>query len=147
MRGPAPFTAGLAADAPARSHDDARAALKETGLDSVASTFVTGIEAPREARLTPGADPAETPQGWVAGVRRPPEAGDVHRLTEILHESTKLRPWVLVARGPLTALHGSGLRHAVMYRLAAPIPSPSIHHIARSRLHASPDSSQEAPLP
>ncbi|MCL3999047.1 hypothetical protein [Streptomyces lavenduligriseus] len=42
-------------------HDSARSALKRAGLDAVADTRVTGIDAPREARLNIAVDPAETP--------------------------------------------------------------------------------------
>ncbi|MFD9061508.1 hypothetical protein ACFVZ3_08325 [Kitasatospora purpeofusca] len=41
-------------------HDSARTALAETGLDSLTGLSVTGIEAPREARLHLTADPQET---------------------------------------------------------------------------------------
>ncbi|MFW3470146.1 hypothetical protein ACN24M_01435 [Streptomyces microflavus] len=41
-------------------HDSARTALQEAGLELV-EVRVTGIDAPREARLTVAADPAETP--------------------------------------------------------------------------------------
>ncbi|MHA4816078.1 hypothetical protein ACXZ65_17175 [Streptomyces aculeolatus] len=41
-------------------HDAARKALAETGLDAAAEVRVTGIDAPREARLNIFADPAET---------------------------------------------------------------------------------------
>ncbi|MEW1552314.1 hypothetical protein [Streptomyces tsukubensis] len=42
-------------------HDTARKALREAELDSAADVLVTGIDAPREARLTVIVDPAETP--------------------------------------------------------------------------------------
>ncbi|WP_331726428.1 hypothetical protein [Streptomyces sp. NBC_00470] len=42
-------------------HDAARKALQEAGLASMADVSVTGIRAPREARLTLTADPADTP--------------------------------------------------------------------------------------
>lgn len=42
-------------------HDSARSALKRAGLDAMADTRVTGIGAPREARLNIAVDPAETP--------------------------------------------------------------------------------------
>ncbi|GAA0438259.1 hypothetical protein [Streptomyces luteireticuli] len=42
-------------------HDSARKALKETGLGAAADVSVTGIDAPREARLVIAADPDETP--------------------------------------------------------------------------------------
>ncbi|MFJ8663508.1 hypothetical protein [Streptomyces sp. NPDC093795] len=41
--------------------DKARKALAETGLTFAADVSVSGIDAPREARLIPAADPAETP--------------------------------------------------------------------------------------
>ncbi|MEU1132613.1 hypothetical protein ABZ383_22590 [Streptomyces sp. NPDC005900] len=42
-------------------HDAARKALHEAGVGSAGDVWVTGIDAPREARLTIAADPAETP--------------------------------------------------------------------------------------
>ncbi|MGZ2361486.1 hypothetical protein LRE75_33210 [Streptomyces sp. 372A] len=41
--------------------DKARKALEEAGLSFAAGVSVSGIDAPREVRLTPAADPAETP--------------------------------------------------------------------------------------
>jgi hypothetical protein len=41
--------------------DSARTALAEADLDNVVDTSVTGIDAPREARLRLSADPDETP--------------------------------------------------------------------------------------
>ncbi|MFF0484969.1 hypothetical protein [Streptomyces sp. NPDC004435] len=41
--------------------DKARKALKEANLAFAADVSVTGIDAPREARLIPAADPQETP--------------------------------------------------------------------------------------
>lgn len=41
-------------------HDAARKALQEAGLASTADVSVTGIDAPREARLVLAADPEET---------------------------------------------------------------------------------------
>ncbi|MFC0531329.1 hypothetical protein [Phytohabitans kaempferiae] len=40
-------------------HDAARKALKEAGLDAAVSVSVTGIDAPREARIALAADPGE----------------------------------------------------------------------------------------
>lgn len=42
-------------------HDAARKAFQEAGLAHAVSVSVTGIEAPREARIVLAADPAETP--------------------------------------------------------------------------------------
>lgn len=42
-------------------HDSARSALKRADLGAAADTSVTGIDAPREARLNIAVDPAETP--------------------------------------------------------------------------------------
>ncbi|WP_410659583.1 hypothetical protein [Amycolatopsis sp. lyj-112] len=42
-------------------HNSARKALEEAGLAPVVDTSVTGIDAPREARLFLSANPAETP--------------------------------------------------------------------------------------
>ncbi|MER8237389.1 hypothetical protein [Streptomyces sp. NPDC094049] len=41
--------------------DTARKALEEAGLSLLADVSVTGIDAPREARVTAAADPDETP--------------------------------------------------------------------------------------
>ncbi|MFC9730828.1 hypothetical protein ACFWGM_34220 [Streptomyces roseolus] len=41
--------------------DKTRKALQEAGLTIAADVSVTGIDAPREARLIPAADPDETP--------------------------------------------------------------------------------------
>ncbi|MET8816492.1 hypothetical protein ABZW47_31390 [Streptomyces sp. NPDC004549] len=41
-------------------HDAARKALQEAGLSFAADVWVTGIDAPREARLVITADPEET---------------------------------------------------------------------------------------
>ncbi|MFJ3799972.1 hypothetical protein ACIPSJ_27285 [Streptomyces sp. NPDC090088] len=40
-------------------HDSARKALAEAGLDGVTEVTVTGVDAPREARLCISADPSE----------------------------------------------------------------------------------------
>ncbi|MEV7156949.1 hypothetical protein AB0N77_20345 [Streptomyces misionensis] len=42
-------------------HDSARNALKRADLDAAVDTRVTGIDAPREARLNIAVDPAEAP--------------------------------------------------------------------------------------
>ena len=42
-------------------HDTARKAFKEAGLADAVSVSVTGIEAPREARIYLAADPTDTP--------------------------------------------------------------------------------------
>ncbi|MEV6383076.1 hypothetical protein AB0M31_27150 [Streptomyces sp. NPDC051773] len=42
-------------------HDSARKALKEAGLADIVDVSVTGIDAPREARLVLSADPAKIP--------------------------------------------------------------------------------------
>ncbi|MEW9515044.1 hypothetical protein [Streptomyces bacillaris] len=59
-------------------HDAARKALREAGLDSAVDVRVTGIDAPREARLNIAVDPAETSDYATLGKRIRDSLRDFH---------------------------------------------------------------------